>query len=287
MKILRLMVLVFMLGVTLPARLQTYCQEPPDDYTRLQVTPFAVLSQRTLSMLEHAQDLYGGIIDLTQTAITQGSYNEGGIALSFGTHDGGGAVDISVRNIPRDWTILWDEISKVIEALRKAGFAAWYRDESDGMTPHIHAIAIGDAELSYAASLQLTGRYGYFRGFDGLPQADGVPQADEDGDLFVCDWMIEAGYQDLRSETPPPIPPYDFQIGDSVVVNVAWGGELNLRAQPTLAAAIVARMPHETLVRVLEGPHLADDLRWWYVETAEGDLGWAVEAVDGTLTLVP
>ena len=42
-------------------------------------------------MLAHAQELYGGEIEITGAAITQGSYSNA-VAASFGTHAGGGAI---------------------------------------------------------------------------------------------------------------------------------------------------------------------------------------------------
>jgi len=175
------------------------CQKPPDDYTRVEVNGWT-LNQRTLSMLAHAQELYGGEIELTGYAITQGSYHDNGSA-SFGTHLGGGAVDLSVMR-RGTYTILWDDIPAMIRALRAAGFAAWFRDYGElyqDSAYHIHAIAIGDQELSTAAQEQLTGPSGYFRGFIGLPiEMYGTPQPDEFGGPVICQWMIDLGYQDLR-----------------------------------------------------------------------------------------
>lgn len=261
------------------------CKAPPEDYTQHEVNG-VVLAGRTLAMLEHAQTLYNGPIDLTETAIMQGSYNQGGVALSFGTHDGGGAVDISVRNLPINWSILWDDIPLVIQALRTAGFAAWYRDETDGMTPHIHAIAIGDEELSQAASLQLTGRYGYFYGFNGLPQADGVPLPDQDGEMIVCQWMRELGYDDWREEVTLTTPPYALAIGDQGYINMLWGETLNLRQEPAINSAILMEMPSEHPVTIMDGPRQADGYQWWQVQTEDGLLGWAVEASNNTYTIV-
>lgn len=151
-------------------------------------------------MLHHAQSLYGGEIDLPGAALTQGSYSDA-VAASFGTHAGGGAVDLSVLQ-RGTYTVLWDDIEPVIRALRTAGFAAWLREygELHADSPiHIHAIAIGDAELSPAAQLQLTGETGYFRGFNGLPLTEGrLPVPDKHGGPIVCQWMIELGYGDLR-----------------------------------------------------------------------------------------
>ena len=159
-----------------------------------------MLNLRTLSMLGHAQALYGGEIKLTGYAITQGSYSTG-VSASFGTHDGGGAVDISVLR-QNTYTILWDDIDPVLRALRLAGFAAWLREYGE-LYPdspiHIHAVAIGDQELSSAAQDQLTGPAGYFRGLSGLPFENGsAPTVDRYGGPIICQWMIELGYYDMR-----------------------------------------------------------------------------------------
>lgn len=151
-------------------------------------------------MLEHAQNLYGGELEIAGYAITQGSYTEGESA-SFGTHAGGGAFDLSVFR-HGTFTVLWEDIEPLIHALRAAGFAAWMREYGE-LYPdspyHIHAIAIGDRELSPAAQEQLTGDAGYFRGFSGLPIGEsGVPTPDRYGGPILCQWMIELGYRDLR-----------------------------------------------------------------------------------------
>jgi hypothetical protein len=178
------------------------CLLPPEDYTQVKVQ-YGVLNARTLAMLDYAQEQYraeGGIINF-RTAIMQGSYNPGGVSASFGTHDGGGAIDLSVRD-SQDRRVLTAEIEPMIAALRLAGFAAWLRD-ADSLYPgspiHTHAIAIGDAELSQAASEQIDGDFGYLRGYDGLPQDDGVPQPDTSGTMVLCGWMSDMGYEDLRS----------------------------------------------------------------------------------------
>ncbi|NJL92272.1 MAG: SH3 domain-containing protein [Anaerolineae bacterium] len=258
---------------------------PPEDYTRVEVRGVA-LNTRTIAMLQHAQTLYGGSIDMTNQGITQGSYNAGGVALSFGTHDGGGAVDISVRDLPHSWDIRWEDIPRMIDALRRAGFAAYYRDEADGMSPHIHAIAVGDADLSRAAALQLTGRYGYFRGFDALPQPDGVPQPDDSGELILCNWMRELGYEDLREAVTLYTPPYEFIVGELYQINMTWGQELNMRSGPGLAFPVVHRLPHEIEVTMVDGPRRSDGFTWWLVRLTDGTLGWSVDAIDGALTIV-
>ena len=174
------------------------CLRPPEDYSRLQVNGHW-LSQRTLFMLRHAYELYGGAIDITEQAITQGHYSDVEV-LSFGTHSGGGVIDISVID-HTTWKVLYEEIEPLILALRQAGFAAWLRDYdelSPGSPIHIHAVAVGDNELSNAASEQLNGQNGYFRGFNGLPQESGTPIPTSGGELIICSWMLEQGYKDLR-----------------------------------------------------------------------------------------
>ncbi len=175
------------------------CQKPPDDYTRVEVNGWT-LNQRTMAMLAHAQELYGGEIEISGYAITQGSYHDNG-AASFGTHLGGGAVDLSVLR-RGTYTVLWDDIEPLIHALRVAGFAAWLREYGElyqDSPIHIHAIAIGDRELSQAAEEQLTGPAGYFRGYNGLPpETYGPPKADRSGGPILCQWMIDLGYRDLR-----------------------------------------------------------------------------------------
>jgi hypothetical protein len=175
------------------------CQKPPEDYTRLEVNGWTI-NQRTFAMLTHARELYGGELEINGYAITQGSYHDNG-AASFGTHLGGGAVDLSVLR-RGTYTVLWDDVEPLIHALRVAGFAAWLREYGE-LYPdspiHIHAIAIGDQELSVPAQDQLTGEAGYFRGFSGLPvDLYGPPKADRYGGPILCQWMIDLGYQDLR-----------------------------------------------------------------------------------------
>jgi hypothetical protein len=176
----------------------TGCQKPLEDYTRLEINGWTI-NQRTYAMLTHAQELYGGELEINGYAITQGSYHDNG-AASFGTHLGGGAVDLSVLR-RGTYTVLWDDVEPLIHALRVAGFAAWLREYGElyADSPiHIHAIAIGDRELSGPAQDQLTGPAGYFRGYNGLPASFGGPFPDRHGGPVLCQWMIDLGYQDLR-----------------------------------------------------------------------------------------
>lgn len=175
------------------------CQQPVDDLSPVQVNGWTI-NRRTMAMLEHAQALYGGELEISGYHITQGSYHDNG-AASFGTHLGGGAVDLSVMR--RDtYTVLWDDVEPLIRALRAAGFAAWLREYGELFADspiHIHAIAIGDPELSQAARDQLDGPFGFFRGYTGVPTANGIPLPDRHGGPILCQWMLDLGYRDLRA----------------------------------------------------------------------------------------
>lgn len=112
--------------------------------------------------------------------ITQGSYNQGGVSASAGTHDGGGVVDL----------MPFDHDEKV-KALRAVGFAAWYRPTIAGLWPaHIHAVLIGHPALAPSAARQVTA---YLARNDGLASnnADVDPgwtnSARFDWDGFVAD----------------------------------------------------------------------------------------------------
>lgn len=179
------------------------CRKPSDNYEIIIVNGYQ-LNQRTYEMLAYADSLYDGPIDITDTAITQGSYTTA-VPESFHTHAGGGAVDLSVIE-PGTFEVLYEEIEPLISALRLAGFAAWFRDFNDlyeGSPVHIHAIAIGDRDLSLAAREQLAGPHGYFWGYDGLPVEDRVPERDPHGGPMICGWMLELGYPN-KTATPSP-----------------------------------------------------------------------------------
>ncbi len=230
------------------------CQPPPEDYTRVEVGSW-VVNRRTQAMLEHAARLYGGEIDLAGAAITQGSYHDNG-AASFGTHLGGGAVDLSVIRLP-DWVVLREEIEPVLRALRAAGFAAWLREYGE-LSPdspiHIHAVAVGDAELSPAAEAQLTGEAGYFRGYDGLPAQFGAPHPDRFGGPVVCAWMRAKGYEDLRPAEARVLPTAlpDLTSGQTLTYAVEPGDTLPaVAARFGTRAEAVARRNHLTRVDTL------------------------------------
>lgn len=99
--------------------------------------------------------------------ITQGGFNAGGVAASAGTHDGD-AADFSVRGLTEA------RIAAMIEALRWAGIAAWFRTTKQGkygVRPqgfgsfHVHAVPNGWGRPSAGAARQ-AGKYR--QGRDGL-----------------------------------------------------------------------------------------------------------------------
>ena len=127
-----------------------------DAYGRTTRRDGVTLNYRTLEMFE-ITELRS--IDFAPLVLSQGSYTTG-VSQSAGTHSGGGALDVRVRDLTQA------QIDKVVWALRKTGFAAWHRLPSQGDWPeHIHAIAIGDKELSAAAAAQVVA---YKNGRNGL-----------------------------------------------------------------------------------------------------------------------
>ena len=83
--------------------------------------------------------------------ITQGCCNKGGVAASGGTHDCEGVVDFSVNGLTLS------QVNKLVRALRRVGFAAWYRPFIKGLWgAHIHAVAVGCKDLPAIAARQVT-----------------------------------------------------------------------------------------------------------------------------------
>jgi LysM repeat protein len=132
--------------------------EPVHNYTKV-TRDGCTLNKRTADMLDLAQKLVLGVP--VPFDVMQGSYNAGGVSASAGTHDGGGAADLSVINDNLTTT----QRNAMLRALREAGFAAWLRTPAEGFVYHIHAIAIGDRELSSGARAQVTD---YFNGKNAL-----------------------------------------------------------------------------------------------------------------------
>jgi hypothetical protein len=116
-----------------------------------------LLNNRTLEMLEDAEMHW--LRSFAPVRLTQGSFSTS-VGQSAGTHAGGGVFDVGILELTGS------QRDSVVWALRKQGFAAWLRNPSQGDWPyHIHAVAIGDKELSAAAKAQVVA---YKNGRNGL-----------------------------------------------------------------------------------------------------------------------
>lgn len=121
------------------------------------------VNERTKAMLREAERILA-----PRLTYTQGSYNPGGVSASAGTHDGGGTVDVSVRNLSSS------QRAEVVRVLRRVGFAAWLRNPSQGSWPyHIHAVAVSDPDLSSGAQHQVGDYYQGLNGLAGRGRDDG------------------------------------------------------------------------------------------------------------------
>lgn len=116
-------------------------------YERIRVRPGVTLNRRTAAMLAEVEQRVG-----KKLALIQGSYNPGKVSASAGVHDRGGAVDLW---LPGASPATINQL--LVKPLRLVGFAAWYRPAMAGVWgAHVHAVAIGDAELSPQARAQVS-----------------------------------------------------------------------------------------------------------------------------------
>lgn len=98
----------------------------------------------------------------------------------------------------------------------------------------------------------------------------------------------------VPSATPPPMTPTAFPtpvplliVGEQAEVNTIDGEVLYLRDEASTGGAIVRYLYDRMIVDLLEGPVYAEGYTWWRVRTADGEIGWAAEAVDTVTTLLP
>lgn len=112
------------------------------------------LNKRSAKMMDEVQRGVGFRI-----RPTQGSYS-GSVGASAGTHNGGGAIDISVRGLTTR------QINRLVKRMRRVGWAAWYRPTLPGVwSSHVHAIALGTRDLPPLARAQVLD---YKKGRNGL-----------------------------------------------------------------------------------------------------------------------
>lgn len=116
---------------------------------------------QTREMLIELDKLVGPNIQIQPT---QGSYSSS-VGASAGTHSGGGACDLTVRNLTA-----W-QVDLVVFLARRLGFAAWHRSAAEGdWSPHVHMINKTCKDLSPSAARQVEA---YLHGKSGL--ASGKP----------------------------------------------------------------------------------------------------------------
>lgn len=157
---------------TIAERMETWSRRAPGHNYDLVRFRGATMNKRTRQLLRRAERImrlhfeHHGF----RFEVTQGSYNDGRVSASGSTHDGGGALDIRTRGHRRK------VVDDMVRAMRMAGFAAWSRGRGhDNFAPHIHAIAIGDRELSRGAANQVGD---FARGRSGLSAGGADPDAE-------------------------------------------------------------------------------------------------------------
>lgn len=115
-----------------------------------------VLTARVWALLFDAYKAVG--LPESSCVVTQGSWHHG--AQSGSTHDGGGAFDLRVWNLPTA------KHEPLVVELRKRNVCAWKRDKAHGgFDPHIHGIVRDEAGLASGATWQVAD---YDRGNNGL-----------------------------------------------------------------------------------------------------------------------
>ena len=149
--------------------------------------------QRSIDMLTEAERISGIPI-----VVTQGSYS-GTVAASAGTHAGGGAVDLDVDGLDSD------EIGRLIQGLRRVGWAAWLRTPAQGFAYHIHGIAVACEDLSSGAEYQVAE---YFAGRNGLAGrgTDDGPRDFPGGVGVTWEDYLAATAAPTEPLAPPPPP---------------------------------------------------------------------------------
>ncbi len=134
--------------------------EAEHDYSKIKVSADQLLNRRTSEMLHQAQSL----LPMTEVSVCRGSYDANAPGSS---HEGGGVLD--VRPYPHDHR----HMERIVAALRRVGFAAWFRAREANL--HVHAVAIGDRDLSPAAQAQVVS---FLAGEDGCVPAEKDPHAE-------------------------------------------------------------------------------------------------------------
>lgn len=181
-------------------------------------------------MLQAAEKLAG-----RQFRIVQGSYNKGGVAASAGTHDGGGAVDLDATGLTAA------QRKAVVLAMRQVGFAAWLRTPAQGNWPyHVHAIAVGDKDLSRGAAHQVAEYRRCKNGLADRGRDDGPPG------YYGMTWEIHLKHHPVTGPVAQPPPNTSISLGAMAYARAhdsmsgVWGADraqvLAWAAHPKVAA---------------------------------------------------
>jgi hypothetical protein len=207
-----------------------------------------VVNRRTKGALDAAAKRFG-----RPFLLSQGSYNHS-VAASGGTHDGGGVVDAKVAGMS------YADQVRLTKCLRQVGFAAWLRTPEDGFPYHIHAVCIGDKQMSWSARNQV---YSYFRGRNGLAN-NGVDRlAHAVGRPFPW-WVSRYTSTKPTGDVPPkPVP----AAAKKVVAVVKKAVARVLKKQITLKDVVYDRR-HDgstdaAITEALRLLGIADTKRYW------------------------
>lgn len=121
-------------------------------------TPRVTINGKTLSarMWAMLEDAYraAGADPAKYLYVGQGSFRaDDPVPASGTTHNGGGAADLRVWNLPD--AVQANLCEKLVRELRRRGGCAWFRDqEHGGFAPHIHVILRDEPGLSSSAAWQ-------------------------------------------------------------------------------------------------------------------------------------
>ncbi|WP_372789689.1 peptidoglycan-binding protein [Paraconexibacter sp.] len=156
-----------------------------------------VVNKRTQSMfLEAQKNMKSNGKKGWDMTIVQGGYCGAACAdASAGTHNGGGTIDI------RTWDTDSKGVSNRVAALKRVGFAAWYRPWGDNA--HIHAVAINDYQMTWeihgdgTAPDPIVGSYGgncqvyeWKFNFDGLSGCDQRASSKTKNQKSIVTWEM-------------------------------------------------------------------------------------------------
>jgi hypothetical protein len=171
------------------------------------------ISRRMLAYLD-ASYVAAGLTPATHRVVTQGSWRGGQTSASGSTHDGGGAADLRVWNLPRGMATFSRSHPLVIE-LRRRGGAAWFRDQAHGrMDPHVHVILgpVGsEPGLSSGAAWQVAE---YRAGRNGFSS----------GGSDYHDRPAQSAFVTGGTTTPPPTTSPALRMGDEMLFTVTLDG---------------------------------------------------------------